>query len=676
MLCIALAGAGRIAAQSGPVVARAASVTGAAVVFTGSSGSSFGLSPGFLLNPGDRVDTRSGGRVVIDLSDGSMVVVEPQSVVVLKDFRQAESLRELFEILLGKVRVSINHFGNRPNPYRMNSPTASIAVRGTEFSIEVSPTGDTQVIVYQGSVQVTSLTDPNQSVLVEAGRGVLVQAGRDFHMLAAPGIPLAGRQDPDDRNQRVVANAVYDQSRGDSDGATLRAAASAYDNYVAGLSDLAQVPFLYRFNALAEPYLDSLENPAYATQFHAAEARVFLLPTYGGGMEWNGSNEAYSAAGAQSSGYGLSPQVTAFSPVGHTGFVAGGSASFTRSGNSALTSTPDEDPVPAGQGPAVTPASGRATSNFYSGSVVLARRIGSATSLGVELESLHGNGSLASTTTDNDLMPSAERFSSASRISQTTLTAGLSRDLNPTTTLGIFYRYGLISATDYDLSHTINGSPASLNSTDSAGHSSEIGLRLRGALTPRLFYGITGSWSGVALGDALVRTGTVNSHERDRAQNGSVGFGLSYALRRRAILTFDTAAGTSRIAALRLEDATGLAVQNGTANTHFLSTHAAVQVDLTRRLFVTASYLNVWHAQHLNVNLFADSTGLTNMVQDSFFPTIPTLYQLASHFSDFGVGWRFSPNLFVQYLLSTDYGVTTPSHALMLRYTFRFHRAE
>ena len=134
-----------LAAQSGAVVARAASVTGAAVV--SGSGGLFSLTAGFQLNPGDRVDTRNGGRVVIDLSDGSMVVVEPQSVVVLKDFRQAESLRELFEITLGKVRVKINHFGGRPNPYRMNSPTASIAIRGTEFSIEVSASGDTQVVV-------------------------------------------------------------------------------------------------------------------------------------------------------------------------------------------------------------------------------------------------------------------------------------------------------------------------------------------------------------------------------------------------------------------------------------------------------------------------------------------------------------------------------------------------
>ena len=99
------------------------------------------LTAGYTLTPGDRIDTRGGGRVVIDLSDGSMVVVAPESVVVLKDYRTAGSLRELFEITLGAVRVKINHFAGKPNPYRMNSPTASIAVRGTEFTIAVAAGG-------------------------------------------------------------------------------------------------------------------------------------------------------------------------------------------------------------------------------------------------------------------------------------------------------------------------------------------------------------------------------------------------------------------------------------------------------------------------------------------------------------------------------------------------------
>ena len=81
------------------------------------------------------------------------------------------------------------------------------------------------------------------------------------------------------------------------------------------------------------------------------------------------------------------------------------------------------------------------------------------------------------------------------------------------------------------------------------------------------------------------------------------------------------------------------AVQNSETNNRFVGLHAAVQSDLTRRLFASASFLNVW--PHAN------------------------------RFSDFGAGWHFAPSLFVQYVYSTDYGVTSAAHTLMLRYTFR-----
>ena len=182
-LVITFVVSGAARAQSTEVVARAASVTGRAVLL-GNGGAPFALTTGYILNPGDRIDTHGGGRVVIDLSDGSMVVVAPESVVILKDFRAASSLRELFEITSGMVRVKINHFAGKPNPYRMNSPTASIAVRGTEFSVEVDSQGSTQVVVYEGAVEVASLSDPNRKMLIEAGRSVLVQAGQNFHLLA------------------------------------------------------------------------------------------------------------------------------------------------------------------------------------------------------------------------------------------------------------------------------------------------------------------------------------------------------------------------------------------------------------------------------------------------------------------------------------------------------------
>src|ERR1051325_3483335 len=146
-------------AQLAVVQARVAGVSGRAVI-TRQSHTQSNLVRGVIVNPGDEIDTRSGGRVTLELSDGSMLIVLPGSHVVLQDYRNASSLRELLHITLGHVRIRINHLGGRPNPYRINSPTASIAVRGTEFSVAVDTQGDTQVVVFEGAGEVTSLSDP------------------------------------------------------------------------------------------------------------------------------------------------------------------------------------------------------------------------------------------------------------------------------------------------------------------------------------------------------------------------------------------------------------------------------------------------------------------------------------------------------------------------------------
>jgi hypothetical protein len=663
-------------AQPAEVVARAAGVSGRAFL-TGSGGAMVPLTPGYVLNPGDRIDTRGGGRVVIDLSDGSMVIVQPESVILLKDFRQASSLRELFDIAVGLVRVKINHFGGRPNPYHMNSPTASIAVRGTEFSIEVSPRGDTSVVVYEGAVEVTSLADPARRILIEAGRGVLVRAGQDFLFLS-PGNRLGdiGDRDAggDPRPPQLAAAPPPGQERddhpsphADHDEPSPRATASTYDRFVAGLADIAQMPFLLRYNAFAEPHLDSLENPAVATTFTGGEARFLFLPSIhrsGAGSEYAA---AFGADGAAPADYTVSPQVSMFLPVGG-GFVAGGYAAASRLGSFASSSMPDPDTSTVNEHALNT--QGRSSSDFYSGALLLARRFG-RNSAGFEVEHTRGSGGLVSTTTDFDPgYLSQEQVHSASRVSETRLTAGLSRDLSNQASLGLFYRYGFLSATDADRSHTIDGFPLGLNSTVTAGHSSEFGMRLRGAINDRLLYGFTAALADVSLADGLVRSNSADSHARDQARRGSVAIGLGYAVSRRVILTLDVAGGANRTQSSRAENATGSLLQYGATAGHFVSAHGAVQADLTRRLFVSASLLYVGRSQNLQVSLFPDSSGYTSFVADPFFPLVPGAYPLGSRFSDFGAGWRFSPQVFLQYVYSTDYGVTPAAHTLMLSYTF------
>jgi hypothetical protein len=682
-------------AQSTSVVARVSSVSGQAVLL------SPGLSPlvltaGYILNPGDRIDTRGGGRVVIDLSDGSMVVVSPESVVTLKDYRAASSLRELFGITLGMVRVKINHFAGKPNPYRMNSPTASIAVRGTEFSIEVDAEGATQVVVFEGAVEVASLSNPERKVLIEAGRGVLVQGGQDFHLiggnLGQPGNREAANRDsgqpdhpkpaqqaapkasegtpPPQAPTAQAVPAVTAHSEPDRDD-TPRASASTYDRYFAGLVDIAQVPFLFRYNAFAESHLDSLENPAYATEFHSAEGRVFILPTFRGNHTLQEYQSAFGPGGSLPSDYSVSPQISFFAPAG--GFTFGGSASVSRVGNTTLSAAPEYDPSTLEHNPQTTSqTSGSSSGTFYSGALVAARRWG-ANSFGVELASLKGTGSLSSVTSET-MGPgrlSEERSQSTSDVNQTRLTAGFSRDLSKNLKLGLFYRYAFIQATDQDVSHTLNGFAAGLNATRTTGHSSEFGLRLRGMATPRLSYGFAAAWLGVSLLDGMNRITTVDSHERDRAQRGTVAVGLGYALTQRITLSFDLASGSARTWASRTEDGTGALLQNAVGDSRFVSAHAAIQSDITRKLFLTASFLNVWQAHNLNLSLFPDRFGNTTSVEDAFFPMNPTAALYAPRFSDFGAGWRFTRDLFAQYVYSTDYGATSATHTLMLRYTFR-----
>ena len=455
-----LALAGGLDAQTAPVIARAAAVTGRAVLSNGTGAPSLALTSGYSLNPGDRIDTRGGGRVVIDLSDGSMLVVQPESIVVLKDFRAASSLRELLEITLGIVRVKINHLGGRPNPYRMNSPTASIAVRGTEFSIEVSPEGDTRVVVYEGAVEVTSLTDPSRSTLVEAGRGVPVQPGQNFQLFTPP----AGRDGvaPDIGGRAAVEQPAASEDRDESP----RATASTYDRYMSSLSNVNHLPFLFRFNAFAEPHLDSLENPAYAAGFRSGEMRVVLLPSLRGDSAWGSGGTASGASGILPGAYAGSSQFSFFMPVRNSQFAVGGSFTGGRVGTSELTATPDFDPLTLGAGnSSMLHTSGTSTSNLYCASLVLARRAG-PNGFGLELQSLRGTGSMNTTTTDTDVpgQASTERIVSSSDVRETRLTAGYTRDISSRATLGVFYRYAFIGANDTDLSHTINGDPSGLNS--------------------------------------------------------------------------------------------------------------------------------------------------------------------------------------------------------------------
>src|SRR5499426_3891934 len=141
------------------------------------------------LMAGDTIITGKDGRLALRLTDGSQAVIAPKTTVIIKDL--SRSPRALFNVIRGKTRIQIEKLGGRPNPYRVNTPTAVIAVRGTVFDVLVEE-DETQVFLHEGAVAVTSLTAPDKAVFLLAGQMTRVLMWR---LPNAPILFKAGRND-------------------------------------------------------------------------------------------------------------------------------------------------------------------------------------------------------------------------------------------------------------------------------------------------------------------------------------------------------------------------------------------------------------------------------------------------------------------------------------------------
>jgi FecR protein len=118
------------------------------------------------LPPGTILDTGSG-RLLLRLSDGSEVIVRAHTRLQV----QQPSLTDpsYFQLLLGRIRALINKRTGGAVPFELGTPSAVIAVRGTQFDVEVNPRNVTEVDVVDGLVEVYGRNAAGGSVLLEPG---------------------------------------------------------------------------------------------------------------------------------------------------------------------------------------------------------------------------------------------------------------------------------------------------------------------------------------------------------------------------------------------------------------------------------------------------------------------------------------------------------------------------
>jgi hypothetical protein len=265
---------------------------------------------------------------------------------------------------------------------------------------------------------------------------------------------------------------------------------------------------------------------------------------------------------------------------------------------------------------------------------------------------------------------------SEARLKRTRMTLGMVHKFSEASSLGIYYRAG-INSSDQENRHTpesglsllyIIAGDRSIISTVS----SEAGIRFRAPITRRLFYGIEGSYLYERINSRQKVTDQPIDKRRFLGRRARIGGGLGIALTSRILLNADIAGGlfnTSKPAELYYigyrARPTGEYDSYITPNLSigergkFISFHSAVRARIWRNAFATGSYLRTIRK---NTSYYNNGNGQS-----------PSNYREVASFFNVGVGWNFKPGFTAEYLISTDHYKLSPSHSLILRYTFNFN---
>jgi hypothetical protein len=138
-------------------------------------GAALGTQRGSLLPAETTIETVKGS-VLLDLQDGSQVLVKAHSQVVLKAPDQGKGY--YLEMIIGKIMAKVQKRLQNAPSFRMGTPTAVITVRGTRFSVEVNKKQKTYVEVFEGLVEVQGLQVQGPPVLLRPGYETGVQRDR------------------------------------------------------------------------------------------------------------------------------------------------------------------------------------------------------------------------------------------------------------------------------------------------------------------------------------------------------------------------------------------------------------------------------------------------------------------------------------------------------------------
>jgi hypothetical protein len=123
---------------------------------------------------GDKIETKKQSRCELTYNDGSIVRIDEQSIYTIEKVAIATEKKEVESTLsIGKLWANLKKLIRGKDSWKLKSPAAVVAVRGTIYRMNAGADSSTQVLVYQGEVDVRPAT----------------QAGAQPGMGVAPGQP-------------------------------------------------------------------------------------------------------------------------------------------------------------------------------------------------------------------------------------------------------------------------------------------------------------------------------------------------------------------------------------------------------------------------------------------------------------------------------------------------------
>jgi hypothetical protein len=184
------------------------------LVITSPQGTPLVAQRGATLSAESRIETAKG-TLLLELQDGSQVLIKAHSNVVLKAPNEGNGYS--LELFIGKIMAKVQkRLGGAPS-FRMGTPSAVITVRGTRFGVEVNKKRKTFVDVFEGLVDVSGVMEGSPHILLRPGfyTGVDVDRNPEGPREMTPG-EGSGREGAEGReDSRDRQGSGKDQSRED-----------------------------------------------------------------------------------------------------------------------------------------------------------------------------------------------------------------------------------------------------------------------------------------------------------------------------------------------------------------------------------------------------------------------------------------------------------------------------